>query len=130
MHNYFPDLEVVATKGGMTISYFNDHYSEAKAKIGYNIFCWYGVNGATKDEADKTAEAYNKLAADLKGKSQVFAGTIGHCPNGSGSNRVDGGCGQSLEGQNKGVEEFNAELKTKLSSDIILIDTYSYIKKL
>ena len=130
MHNYFPDLEVVATKGGMTISYFNDHYSEAKAKIGYNIFCWYGVNGATKDEADKTAEAYNKLAADLKGKSQVFAGTIGHCPNGSGSNRVDGGCGQSLEGQNKGVEEFNAELKTKLSSDIILIDTYSYIKQL
>ena len=130
MHNYFPDLEVVATKGGMTISYFNDHYSEAKAKIGYNIFCWYGVNGATKDEADKTAEAYNRLAADLKGKSQVFAGTIGHCPNGSGSNRVDGGCGQSLEEQNKGVEEFNAELKTKLSSDIILIDTYSYIKKL
>jgi lysozyme len=130
MANYFSDLEVYATKGGQTIDYFNQHYSEISDKEGYNIFCWYGVNGATASGAQKTAEAYNKLATDLKGKSQVFAGTIGHCPNGTGSGKVEGGAGQSIETQNEGVVTFNTELLQNLSSDIIVIDTYTYIKSL
>ena len=130
MHNYFPDLEAYATKGGQTIDYFNQHYSEISDKVGYNIFCWYGVNGATTAGAKKTAEAYNKLAADLKGKSQVFAGTIGHCPNGTGSGKVEGGAGQSVDKQNEAVVEFNDELKKNLSSDVKIIDTYTFIKGL
>lgn len=130
MHNYFPDLEVYATKGGQTIDYFNSHYSEISDKEGYNIFCWYGVNGPTESGAKETAKAYNKLASDLKGKSQVFAGTIGHCPNGTGSNKVEGGSGQSVNTFNEKIVKFNEELIKNLSADVKVIDTYTFIKEL
>ena len=125
--NMTTGVEIYASKGGETINYFNKHYSEISNKSGYNIFCWYGVNGATIQGAKDTAAAYNKLASDLKGKSQIYVGTIGPCINGNGSGKVDGGAGQSIAWQNNAITSFNTELLKNLSSDIKVIDTYAYI---
>jgi len=124
------NVETVASKSGEMINYFVNHYSDITSKVGYNIVCWYGVNGAGESHAKSCATAYNKLAEDMKGKSDIYVCTIGLCYNDSGSGKVDGGGGQSISSFNEEIKKFNEVLVPMLDPSIKVIDLYSYIDQL
>jgi len=121
------NVETVATLGSMSYTYMEEHYDEVVKKEGYNIFCWWGINGASSASGKATAELYNRLASDLKGKSQVFAGTAGNCYDSDGS----GSYGSvTISALNNGAKEFNDALKSNLSNDVKIIDVNSFLETL
>ena len=116
-------IEAIAMVGAKN-DFFEANYNEIKTKEGYNIFCWFGANNNTASSGEEAASLYNQLASDLKGKSQVFAGTCGHSYNSTGSGVLDTGIG-TVDDFNSGVDEFNKALLANLSSDVRVIDVCS-----
>lgn len=97
----------------------------------HNIMLWWGVNGLDSG-ASEYADVYRTIASVVGNNAKVFVGTVGHCPNGSGSGKVDGGAGQSLAPFNEKIKKFNEDLIAALSNvaNIVLIDIDSYITQL
>ena len=97
----------------------------------HNIMLWWGVNGLDYG-AEAYATEYKAIADAVGNNAKVFAGTVGHCPNGTGSGLVDGGAGQPLGPFNEQIEQFNRDLITALDTvpNVTLIDIASYIKGL
>ena len=99
--------------------------------VDHNIMLWWGVSGLDAG-ASAYADVYKSIANNVGDNAKVFVGTIGHCPNGSGSGRCDGGEGQDLGPFNQQIEQFNEDLKTALSgiSNVVILDIAKYIKQL
>lgn len=129
MHDY-TGVKIASSEGGQGYDWFSKHYSEVAGVKGYNIFFWWGVNDVSSYK--EFANLYIDIANGLGDDSKVFVGTVGHCPDGTGSGRVDGGGGQDLDSFNKDIEAFNAGLKEALSgvSNIVILDVAEYIKEL
>lgn len=129
MHD-FTDVKIASSKGGEGYDWFSKNYSEIAGMQGYNIFFWWGVNDV--HSAEKFANLYSDIADGLGDASKVFVGTIGHCPDATGSGKVDGGGGQDIVPFNNDIEAFNAGLKAALAnvSNIVILDVAEYIKEL
>lgn len=129
MHD-FTGVKIASSEGGKGYDWFSENYSEIAGMQGYNIFFWWGVNDV--HSYDKFANLYSDIADGLGDASKVFVGTIGHCPDGTGSGKVDGGGGQDLVPFNNDIEAFNAGLKAALAnvSNIVILDVAEYIKEL
>lgn len=99
--------------------------------VDHNIMLWWGVSGLDAG-APAYADVYKSIANNVGDSAKVFVGTIGHCPNGSGSGKCDGGEGQDLGPFNQQIEQFNEDLKTALSgiSNVVILDVAKYIKQL
>ena len=123
--NAYTGVEIASSMGGMGYAWFSENYADIASKEGYNIFFWWGVND-TSSYAE-FAELYNQIANSLGNKSKVFVGTVGHCPNGTGSGKVDGGAGQAIEPFNEQIVKFNEQIVGLLDSKITVIDTYQFI---
>lgn len=97
----------------------------------HNIMLWWGVNGLYSG-ASNYADVYKSIANTVASNAMVFVGTVGHCPDGTGSGRVDGGGGQPIGPFNEEIAQFNSDLVQALSnvSNIHLLDIHSYIKSL
>lgn len=97
----------------------------------HNIILWWGVNGLDSG-ASAYADVYKRIANNTQNTAKVFVGTVGHCPNGSGSGKVDGGAGQSLVPFNEKISKFNQDLKGALAneSNIYVLDVDAYIQQL
>lgn len=129
MHD-FTGVKIASSKGGKGYDWFSKNYSEIAGMQGYNIFFWWGVNDV--HSYDNFANLYSDIADGLGDASKVFVGTIGHCPDATGSGKVDGGGGQDIVPFNNDIEAFNAGLKAALAnvSNIVILDVAEYIKEL
>lgn len=118
--------------GGQALNKLKEVKSEIEAGgKQHNIILWWGVNGLGSG-AKSYADVYKEIANATEGQSKVFVGTVGHCPNGSGSGKVDGGAGQDLKTFNEEIEQFNVDLKAELEGvgNVVLLDVAAYIKEL
>lgn len=118
--------------GGQALSKLQEVQSEIESEgVQHNILLWWGVNGL-HSSAQAYADVYKAIANTVGDNAMVFVGTVGFCPNGSGSGRVDGGAGQALDPFNEQIEEFNADLKTALTNtaNIHVLDINKYIHEL
>lgn len=97
----------------------------------HNIILWWGVNGLSYG-ASSYADVYKSIANDVGSNAMVFVGTVGHCPDGTGSGKVDGGGGQDLVTFNAEIEQFNSDLVASLTgvSNIYVLDIAKYVKEL
>lgn len=97
----------------------------------HNIILWWGVNGLD-DGASNYADVYRAIANTVGSTAMVFVGTVGHCPDGTGSGKVDGGGGQSLGPFNEAIAQFNTDLKAALANvaNIHILDIDAYITEL
>jgi hypothetical protein len=97
----------------------------------HNIILWWGVNGLSYGASDY-ADVYRDIADNVGSNAMVFVGTVGHCPDGTGSGKVDGGGGQDLGPFNDEIEQFNEDLKAALGNvaNVHVLDIDSYIKEL
>ena len=118
--------------GGQSLPKLIEVQSEVETQ-GYqhNIILWWGVNGLDYG-ANAYADVYKDIADASGTNAMVFVGTVGHCPDGTGSGKVDGGYGQPLGPFNEQIEQFNAELKAALEGveNIHVLDVAKYIKDL
>lgn len=118
--------------GGEALAKLQEVQSEIEREgVNHNIILWWGVNGLYSG-AQAYADVYKAIANAVGDNAMVFVGTVGYCPNGSGSGRVDGGAGQALDPFNEQIEEFNADLKTALTNtaNIHVLDINEYIHEL
>lgn len=121
-------VETVASKGAEGLSYLREHLGEIYALKNKNLFLWWGVNDLSN--VREYAVTYNLIYTTLKDKCSIFVGTVGFCPNGTGSGRVDGGAGQALGPFNDAIDEFNTKLVPLLSSGITVIPVNDFIHEL
>lgn len=118
--------------GGESLIKLQEVQTEIETQgVDHNILLWWGVNGLDKG-AQSYADVYKSIANDVGDNAKVFVGTVGHCPDGTGSGKVDGGGGQDIVPFNEKIVQFNEDLKTALSgvSNIVVLDIYDYIKEL
>ena len=118
--------------GGQALAKLIEVQGEIETEgVQHNIMLWWGVNGLY-DGAAAYANVYKSIANTVGNNAMVFVGTVGHCPDGTGSGKVDGGAGQVIGPFNEAIEQFNSDLKIELSgvTNVHLIDIYSYIKEL
>lgn len=118
--------------GGESLPKLQQVQSEIESQgIQHNIILWWGVNGLGYGAA-AYASVYKDIADNVGSTAMVFVATVGHCPNGSGSGKCDGGAGQPLGPFNEEIEQFNASLKSELSgvANIHILDVAEYIKEL
>lgn len=117
---------------GQALMKLTEVQSEIESEgLNHNIMLWWGVNGLDTG-ASAYAEVYRTIADSVGTNAKVFVGTVGHCPNGSGSGKCDGGSGQDLGPFNQEIERFNEDLKSALSGtvNIHVLDVAAYIKQL
>lgn len=97
----------------------------------HNIILWWGVNGLSYG-AQAYVEVYQSIADTVGNNAKVFIATVGHCPDGTGSGKVDGGAGQDLVSFNQSIQAFNDALIQDVSSiaNLTLIDVDRYIQEL
>lgn len=115
--------------GGEALAKLQEVQSEIESEgVDHNILLWWGVNGLYSG-AQAYAAVYKNIANIVGDSAMVFVGTVGYCPNGSGSGRVDGGGGQPLDSFNDQIEQFNVDLKAELVnvSNIHVLDINEYI---
>lgn len=115
--------------GGQGLSKLIEVKSEIEsAGVNHNIMLWWGVNGLQSGYAS----VYKEIANAVGDTAKVFVGTVGHCPDGTGSGKVDGGSGQDLGPFNEQIVAFNNNLKSELNgvSNIVILDIYEYVKQL
>ncbi len=115
--------------GGEALAKLQEVQSEIEREgVDHNILLWWGVNGLYSG-AQAYATVYKNIANIVGDTAMVFVGTVGYCPNGSGSGRVDGGGGQPLDSFNQQIEQFNVDLKAELVnvSNIHVLDINEYI---
>lgn len=118
--------------GGESLPKLIEVQSEIETEgVQHNIILWWGVNGLDYGAA-AYADVYKAIANTVGNNAMVFVGNVGHCPNGTGSGKVDGGAGQDLVPFNESIKQFNTDLATALSgvSNIHLLDIDSYIQQL
>lgn len=121
------NLEGISHVGGvyddiiLDINYLFNHSRK-------NAFLWWGVNDM--NDVQQYARAYQDLGNMTS--NVVFAGTIGYCPDSTGSGKVDGDHGQDLAEFNRQIETFNRELSnlTIGAKDVYVIDVYQYVRDL
>lgn len=118
--------------GGQALPTLQQVQSEIESQgVQHNIILWWGVNGLGYG-ASEYANVYKDIANNVGDNAMVFVATVGHCPDGTGSGKCDGGAGQPLDEFNKDIEQFNEDLKSALSgvSNIHILDVAKYIKEL
>lgn len=118
--------------GGQALAKLIEVQSEIESEgAQHNIILWWGVNGL-QSGASNYADVYKSIANNVGNNAMVFVGTVGHCPDGSGSGKCDGGSGQDLGPFNQEIEQFNESLKTALEgvANIHVLDVAAYIKQL
>ena len=118
--------------GGQALPTLQQVQSEIESQgVQHNIILWWGVNGLGYG-ASEYANVYKDIANNVGDNAMVFVATVGHCPDGTGSGKCDGGAGQPLDEFNKDIEKFNEDLKSALSgvSNIHILDVAKYIKEL
>ena len=118
--------------GGQSLPKLIEVESEIESEGSqHNIILWWGVNGLDYG-AQAYADEYKKIANDVGSDAKVFVGTVGHCPDGTGSGKCDGGSGQPLGPFNDQIEQFNQNLITALdqTQNVAVLDIAGYIKEL
>ena len=118
--------------GGQALPTLQQVQSEIESQgVQHNIILWWGVNGLGYGAAEY-ANVYKDIANNVGDNAMVFVATVGHCPDGTGSGKCDGGAGQPLDEFNKDIEQFNEDLKSALSgvANIHILDVAKYIKEL
>ena len=126
LKNADSSLETIA-EVGKGYNFFISKQSEIESKSGYNIVLWFGVNDL--GNCQKYIQKYNEIAKNMSGKSKIIACTVGPCEDKYNDDRVHGGSG-SVKKLNTNIEKFNSSLSSGLSSDITIVDLYTFIKSL